>query len=238
MRVVLCIGWVLSLAGSATSRIRHEAASALRCPEGEVELQQLEDGDWLAKGCGRGAFCTLPAEADAKVQCREGAAWIDKGKIRQVVGASEPATSASAAAGADVQYSGSGLDEKEIRQLIKNHILEIQTCYDRALNTAPRLAGKMTLSFTISPTGAVSSSRVVQSYGPNLALEECVAARMRSWTFPKPNGEGAVTVTHPFIFKLGDDGSPEVGTSVLPTLARPPLDPMRRCSGPRRRQSK
>jgi len=155
------------LAGCANPRIRREAASTLRCPEGEIELKQLEDGDWFAKGCGRGAFCTFPASAGAEV-CRGGVGWLNK---------------------------------EEIRQVITEHIDEIRYCYDRELTNSPNLAGKMTVKFTITASGSVSSSDVAQPSALNSALEECVAARVRTWTFPKPSGGGVVLVTYPFTFK-------------------------------------
>jgi hypothetical protein len=72
MRVMFCVALALSVSGCATARISHEAAFTLRCPEGRVNLQQKQEGVWMATGCGRMAICTLPAVSEAEVQCSGG----------------------------------------------------------------------------------------------------------------------------------------------------------------------
>jgi TonB family protein len=64
----------------------------------------------------------------------------------------------------------------------------------RALN----LAGKVAISFIVSPEGTVKQSRVAQSMVGNAEFEACVAGQSRRWLFPKSRGGGMVRVTYVF----------------------------------------
>ena len=100
--------------------------------------------------------------------------------------------------------TGSGsLDKDVIQRVIREHNPQVQGCYERELENAPRLAGNLTVRFTISPTGGVTASEVVQSHGPNAALERCVASQMLTWAFPKPIG-GMVRASYRFVFKQAE----------------------------------
>jgi TonB family protein len=129
--------------------------------------------------------------------------------------------SSTVAARAETERATAGVgDHEDPQDVIRKHMSELQTCYDRELASTLNLAGKMTLRWQVAASGTVSSVQVVQSSGPNIALEQCVGAAVGSWRFPMPKDESAAAVTHTFIFKLREDGSREAGTSVLPS--RPP----------------
>lgn len=72
MRVAVCLAWVLLMAGCVAAQVREEAASTLRCPAGDVRLEEKHEGQWLATGCGRAAICIVPREQGAHVQCGGG----------------------------------------------------------------------------------------------------------------------------------------------------------------------
>ncbi|HZA51548.1 MAG TPA: adventurous gliding motility protein GltG, partial [Myxococcaceae bacterium] len=93
------------------------------------------------------------------------------------------------------------LDKELIRQVIRRNIGQIRYCYESQLSRYPKLSGKVSVKFTITGQGSVSSSSVAQSTANNAELETCVAGRVRTWIFPKPKGGGIVLVTYPFIFK-------------------------------------
>jgi TonB family protein len=93
------------------------------------------------------------------------------------------------------------LDKELIRQVIRRNIGQIRYCYESQLSRYPKLSGKVSVKFTITGQGSVSSSSVAQSTAGNAELETCVAGRVRTWIFPKPKGGGIVLVTYPFIFK-------------------------------------
>ncbi|MBS2030807.1 MAG: TonB family protein, partial [Deltaproteobacteria bacterium] len=91
------------------------------------------------------------------------------------------------------------LDKELIRQVIHKNRQQIQYCYEIQLTKSPNLVGKVAVSFVIGPEGTVQSSRVASSTFNNPELEQCIAARFKSWLFPKPKGDGIVNVTYPII---------------------------------------
>ncbi len=97
---------------------------------------------------------------------------------------------------ADVRGS---LSKEVIRRVIRRHINEVRFCYEQELNQRPDLEGRVTVSFIISPTGAVQSSAVAASTMGNQRVEQCIAGAVRRWTFPSPEGGGIVVVNYPFM---------------------------------------
>jgi TonB family protein len=97
---------------------------------------------------------------------------------------------------ADVRGS---LSKEVIRRVIRRHINEVRFCYEQELNQRPDLEGRVTISFIISPTGAVQSSAVANSTMGNARVESCIAQAVRRWSFPAPEGGGIVVVNYPFM---------------------------------------
>ena len=80
-------------------------------------------------------------------------------------------------------------------------------CYERELVKSPNLMGRVMVQFTISAQGSVLDSHVQSSTMNNVPAEQCIAAAVRRWEFPKPQGGGIVVVTYPFVLKsAGIDG--------------------------------
>ncbi|WNG25666.1 adventurous gliding motility protein GltG [Cystobacter fuscus] len=104
----------------------------------------------------------------------------------------------------EATVSGS-LDKELVRQVIQRNRGQIRFCYESLLNRFPKLGGKVAIRFTIATEGNVVTSSVAQSTAGNSELEQCVAGRVRTWTFPKPQGGGSVVVTYPFIFKASGE---------------------------------
>ncbi|MBN8614177.1 MAG: AgmX/PglI C-terminal domain-containing protein, partial [Deltaproteobacteria bacterium] len=97
---------------------------------------------------------------------------------------------------ADVRGS---LSREVIRRVIRRHINEVRFCYEQELAQRPDLAGRVTVSFIISATGAVQTASVANTTLNNARVETCVAGAVRRWTFPAPDGGGAVLVNYPFV---------------------------------------
>jgi len=97
---------------------------------------------------------------------------------------------------ADVRGS---LSKEVIRRVIRRHINEVKFCYEQQLNQRPDLEGRVTVRFIISPTGAVQNALVQASTLGNQPAESCIAAAVRRWTFPAPDGGGIVIVNYPFM---------------------------------------
>jgi len=92
------------------------------------------------------------------------------------------------------------MDKSVIARIIRKHHSQFRYCYQRELNKNPRLYGKISVKFTISPAGLVSSSLVKVSTMRNQEVESCVARTMKRIVFPKPKNHGIVVVTYPFLF--------------------------------------
>ncbi|MEZ4336716.1 MAG: AgmX/PglI C-terminal domain-containing protein [Sandaracinaceae bacterium] len=111
------------------------------------------------------------------------------------------------------------LDSNVIRRVIRRHINEVRFCYEQQLNQQPGLAGRVTVSFVIGPTGTVQTASVAQTTLNNAIVEQCIAQAVRRWTFPAPQGGGIVAVNYPFDLSSSDDGSaPPAGVETTTTV--------------------
>lgn len=89
------------------------------------------------------------------------------------------------------------IDPAIIRRVVRSHNDAIRACYDLAPDSM--LAGRIAISFTIGPTGAVTEAKAdaPESY-PYPEVPKCIADELRTWTFPAPRGGGSVIVSYPF----------------------------------------
>ncbi|MFK7989446.1 MAG: TonB family protein [Sandaracinaceae bacterium] len=94
-----------------------------------------------------------------------------------------------------------GLSREAIRRVVRRHLSEVRFCYEQGLQQNPSIEGRVTVSFMISPTGAVQSSTVGSSSLGNTRVESCVANAVRRWSFPTPDGGGPVGVNYPFVLQ-------------------------------------
>jgi hypothetical protein len=92
------------------------------------------------------------------------------------------------------------LGKAEIDAVIKRHLSSIRYCYERQLSRAPDLAGKVSIKFVISKSGAVSRAVIDSSTVNDDALESCLQSRFLHMEFPEPKGGGIVIVNYPFLF--------------------------------------
>jgi outer membrane biosynthesis protein TonB len=69
------------------------------------------------------------------------------------------------------------------------------------------------IQFVVGGKGTVQSALVKETTLGSPQLEQCVIARVKSWTFPIPHGGGVVTVSYPFHFasSIGSPTNDSVG---------------------------
>ncbi len=91
------------------------------------------------------------------------------------------------------------LSKEVIRRIVHRHINEVKFCYERQLAKRPDLAGRVSVKFIISGTGAVQMAAVANSTVGDPMVENCIVQAVRRWTFPQPEGGGIVIVTYPFM---------------------------------------
>ncbi len=93
----------------------------------------------------------------------------------------------------------SGLPKDVINEVVQRHRSEIRACYDAALQRNPGLRGKVVVAFNIAPNGIVQSASVKESTLGDTSLGNCIVARVKSWTFPKPEAPVVTEVSaYPF----------------------------------------
>lgn len=89
-----------------------------------------------------------------------------------------------------------------IRRVVREHLGEIRGCYEEGLARRPDLAGRVTVRWVIGADGHVTGATITQSTLGDSAVEQCIATKITSWTFPL-SGTGAITVTYPFALGTG-----------------------------------
>jgi TonB family protein len=92
------------------------------------------------------------------------------------------------------------LSKEAIRRAIHMRLNEVRFCYESGLAQDPQLAGRVAVSFLIAPSGAVQQATVKESTLTSRSVADCVAAAVRRFAFPAPDGGGYVQVTYPFSF--------------------------------------
>jgi hypothetical protein len=89
------------------------------------------------------------------------------------------------------------LPKAMIQRTMQSHLHEVRECYEHQLKSAPYIGGRTVVRFQIAPNGSVPNVLVLRTDVPE-QVGCCIAARMRSWSFPEPAEGGSVHVTYPF----------------------------------------
>jgi TonB family protein len=92
------------------------------------------------------------------------------------------------------------LDKEIIQRVVRRHRRELAFCYQSQLQQDRSLEGRIVMKFTISGNGQVISAMTETSTMNNIAVESCLARKIRRWTFPAPSTGALVTVNYPFRF--------------------------------------
>lgn len=103
--------------------------------------------------------------------------------------------------GADVRGS---LSREAIRRVVRRNIAQVRFCYEQGLQQNPSIEGRVTVSWIISPTGAVTSTSVANTTLGSAGVESCIANAVGRWSFPSPDGGGVVGVSYPFLLQSPD----------------------------------
>ena len=88
-----------------------------------------------------------------------------------------------------------------IRRVVRSTFGRFALCYENALRVDPKLAGRITVRFTIDGSGSVSSATEDSSDLTSPTMRQCVVRSFATLPFPQPES-GTVTVDYPLIFAL------------------------------------
>lgn len=96
------------------------------------------------------------------------------------------------------------MDKDIIRRVVRANLAQVRDCYNAGLARDATLKGRVTITFTISSTGAVSAAEIDGATEMRDAeVSRCIAAAAKTWKFPEPEGGGNVVVTYPFVLESG-----------------------------------
>jgi outer membrane biosynthesis protein TonB len=103
---------------------------------------------------------------------------------------------------ADASGDLGGLTKEEIDRVVRARAGIFRACYQKELNRAPGLSGKLVVRFAINGDGMVTSSSIGSGGSlHNEEVESCINANVRKLKFPAKGGTS--NVTYPFVFSQG-----------------------------------
>jgi hypothetical protein len=98
-----------------------------------------------------------------------------------------------------VASGGTGMmSASDVAKVVNRRLGAIKGCYEQALKRDPTLQGKVTIRFTISGSGKVTTARAtLNELTPSVG--NCMVSAFNRFRFPPPEG-GTVTFEYPFMF--------------------------------------
>lgn len=90
-------------------------------------------------------------------------------------------------------------DAAKVRRLMLQRAADVRRCYESALAQDERARGKLTLRFTIAPSGAIERVAAVRSTFARKDVAACIVDVVRRWTTPFRPAE-PVEVEYPVSF--------------------------------------
>ena len=103
--------------------------------------------------------------------------------------------------GADFSVEGGGLDRETVRRVIASYRGAIRTCYERALLSNPRMAGRIVYHWRISPDGPVVTTNIKSATLESDSMKACVNDVISKMVFPRAANGKATQVIYPFVFQ-------------------------------------
>jgi outer membrane biosynthesis protein TonB len=95
-----------------------------------------------------------------------------------------------------------GLTREQINRVVRAHAAAIRYCYEKELQRAPSLSGKVELYWVIRSNGTVDRIKVASSTMGSRAVEGCMERQVRNWQFPRSDSE-TIVGSYPFFFRGG-----------------------------------
>jgi len=92
------------------------------------------------------------------------------------------------------------LSPQQVVETVKSKVKEVKACFD-ANHVKETPAGVIEVAVVVSAAGVVKEATVKSSTMKAPKLDQCVVERLKTWTFPKPEGNGEAAFVYPFAFK-------------------------------------
>lgn len=94
---------------------------------------------------------------------------------------------------------GDFCDKGNIRRVVGGKSNAIKYCFEKQLQTSPKLSGKIIAQWKVGLDGSVMSSSIASTTMNNRAVEGCITRVIKRMRFEKPNG-GICVINYPFVF--------------------------------------
>lgn len=94
---------------------------------------------------------------------------------------------------------GSGLSPEQIRRVVMSRYGAFRACFELALSKDPNAKGSVTVSFSVTPGGAVGAASVGSSTLGNPRVEGCMLRTFNRLRFP--TADKPTNASFPFVFK-------------------------------------
>ncbi len=96
------------------------------------------------------------------------------------------------------------LSHDQIKEVVDSHLDDVKGC----MKSHGVATGKLVVSFAILSNGKVIENKP-KDHSSNTALDDCIAKKFGSFTFPKPSGNVLMGVVYPFTFSAPPPPPPE-----------------------------
>jgi TPR repeat protein len=100
------------------------------------------------------------------------------------------------------------LNREEVVAAVKARTPEVSACYQKALTTAPWLAGRLVVNFTVTVEGMVARAEIERTELPDGRFLGCVQGVFKAWRFP--TGPAPIELSYPFVFGATGSRDPSV----------------------------
>lgn len=95
-----------------------------------------------------------------------------------------------------------GLTKDQINRVVRAHAAAVRYCYEKELQRAPTLNGRVDLFWVIRANGSVDRTKIAASTLGSKDVESCIERQIKNWQFPKSDAE-TIVQSYPFLFKGG-----------------------------------
>ena len=84
--------------------------------------------------------------------------------------------------------------------MVQQHRNRIRHCYETALRNDDGVAGRVSVKFTIDPSGGVRNAEAAANSTGSEELAQCVVGVVRRMAFPA--ADGITACTYPFLLQM------------------------------------
>ena len=93
------------------------------------------------------------------------------------------------------------LDAAMIKEIVGAHKAEVTFCYEKQLREKPKLAGRVSPTFTIGSTGEVTEVHFTENTVADSEVGKCISDKIKKWEFPRPPDGESIEISFPWIFQ-------------------------------------